>query len=221
VIGAFSSKRVFWLSTLFILPLFVFCAIVVGYDLRASFVLFAPIALLAALGVKNIYRLSCNVCTQFTGYLTSTHPFAKYAPFALFVLMTIGLVIVASQVFSQDKILSSNTEKRTLANDFAQGGNKRLLQIFKSEPNARIVSCWQTPFGLPGAQGKFLPTGNCTITLLTNWLADDNVKYWLYRDEGNTRQAMTPEFVTEFLSRQSKKIHTENLGSGFVLYSKE
>jgi hypothetical protein len=221
IIGAFSSKKVLGLSVLFILPLLLFCAIVVGYDLRASFVLFAPIALLVALGINNIYNLGCKYCVQFTGYLSSTHPLVKYAPLGLFFLMIMGVFMVASQVFSHDKILSANTEKRTVANDFAQGGNKRLLQIFEKEPNARIISCWQTPFGLPGAQGKFLPTGNCTVTLLTGWLADDNIKYWLYRDEGNSRQGMTPEFVTEFLSHQSKKIHAEILGSGYVLYSKE
>lgn len=122
---------------------------------------------------------------------------------------------------SHDKIMRSNTEKRIAANDFANYGNKRLLRVFESEPNAKIISCWQTPVGLPGAKGKFIATGNCTITMLQGWLSDPNIKYWLYRDEGNPNQPLTPDFVSNLIDKQSIKIDTEPLGSGFILYSKK
>jgi hypothetical protein len=125
-----------------------------------------------------------------------------------------------TQVLSDDKILTSNTEKRAAANDFANGGNKRLLQIFESEPNAQIISCWQTPFGLPGAKGRFIPSGNCTVTLPEGWLSDPRIKYWLYRDEGHPSQLLTPEVVAQVLAKYAGPIQAESLGSGFVLYSK-
>jgi hypothetical protein len=107
-----------------------------------------------------------------------------------------------------------------MANDFANGGNQRLLQIFATEPTARIVSCWQTPLGLPGAKGRFIPTGDCTIGLLRGWLSDPNTKYWLYRDENNASQLLPPGVVAQVLSQQPTAVHAEPLGSGFVLYSK-
>jgi len=45
--------------------------------------------------------------------LSSTHPLEKYAPFALLALLNIGLLFLATQVFSRDKILLANTEKES------------------------------------------------------------------------------------------------------------
>jgi hypothetical protein len=73
---------------------------------------------------------------------------------------------------------------------------------------------------LPGAQGRFIPTGNCTRTLLESWLSNDQIKYWLYRDDGNPSQALPPDLVTELLGNQPIPIRSEPLGLGFFLYSK-
>ena len=129
-------------------------------------------------------------------------------------------VLGLTAVMSRDKVLISNTEKRVAANDFAEGGNKRLLQIFEAEPKARIISCWQTPVGLPGAKGRFIPSGDCTGTLLQGWLADAGTKYWLYRDEGSPTQLLMPAVVAQVLAQSPVTIHAEPLGSGFILYSK-
>jgi len=57
--------------------------------------------------------------------------------------------------------------------------------------------------------------------MLQGWLSDPNIKYWLYRDEGNPNQPLTPDFVSNLIDKQSIKIDTEPLGSGFILYSKK
>jgi hypothetical protein len=220
VIGACASRNAVALLCLFVAPLFIFCGIAVGYDLRATFIVFAPIALLAALGVSSIYQNFVKAYDWLSTTVSASPLLATYAPFALAVI-TCALVLGGlTQVFSQDKILSSNTEKRAAANDFANGGNKRLLQIFESEPTAQVISCWQTPFGLPGAKGRFIPSGNCTVTLPEGWLSDPRIKYWLYRDEGHPSQLLTPEVVAQVLAKHAGQIRAESLGSGFVLYSK-
>ncbi len=219
-LGALSSQVTLVFFILFVIPLFLFCAVTVGYDLRASFVLFAPIAILSVLGLLFIKKLLINlnlfIVTFFKQKSKVLKSFIALIPLSL---LAIGIYSLTS-IMSKERIIHSNTEKRIFANDFANQGNKRLLAIFESEPNARIISCWQTPIGLPGAKGKFIPTGNCTITLLQSWLSDPNTKYWLYRDEGNPAQPLSPEFVTDLLNKQPIKIHAEDLGSGFVLYSK-
>jgi hypothetical protein len=219
-IGACASRNAFALLCLLVVPLFVFCGIAVGYDLRATFIVFAPVSILAALGISSVYTTVLQTFERLSK-VSEASRLSTYAPLALVLIASVVALAGLTQVLSRDKILSSNTEKRAAANDFANDGNKRLLQIFESEPNARIVSCWQSPFGLPGAKGRFIPSGNCTVTLLEGWLTDPNVKYWLYRDEGNASQLLTPEAVAQVLAKPQKfQIHAEPLGSGFVLYSK-
>lgn len=219
-VGLFSSRKIFLSSLLLITPLFLFCSVTVGYDLRATFVLFAPFSILAALGIAYISQELSKLHTHTSRLLSSSKKISLYSSVAIGLIAFISIPFALMTFMPNDKILSSNTEKRIAANNFASNGNQRLIKIFESEPDSRIISCWQTPFGLPGAQGRFIPTGNCTITLLQAWLADDNIKYWLYRDEGSSSQALTPEFVAEYLSRQPIQIQSEALGSGFVLYSK-
>lgn len=220
VIGAFSSRSALAVFWMLVLPLFAFCALTVGYDLRATFIVFAPIAVLASAGIFLVYYASIKVFDQALIWFRVTPNLRAYAPAVGIALVSLAVLVGLTHVLSRDKILSSNTEKRAAANDFGFAGNKRLLQIFEAEPNARIISCWQTPFGLPGAKGRFIPSGNCTVTLLEGWLTDPNIKYWLYRDEGNPSQLLTPDVVTQVLAKQSRPINAESLGSGFVLYSK-
>lgn len=219
-LGAISSQISLAFFILFVIPLFLFCAVTVGYDLRASFILFAPIAILSVFGLLFIKKILTNSYLYIATIFNQNSKVLKsFIALISLSFLAIGIYSLTT-IMSKERIIYSNTEKRIFANDFANQGNKRLLTIFDSEPNARIISCWQTPIGLPGAKGKFIPTGNCTITLLQSWLSDPNTKYWLYRDEGNPAQPLSPEFVTDLLNKQPIKIHAEHLGSGFVLYSK-
>jgi hypothetical protein len=220
LIGAFTSRRALALFCFVILPLFIFCAVTVGYDLRATFIVFAPVSVLAAAGIFYVFNVVAKVCEQISTPFASKPNSQIYVSVFLVVLASSVIVGGLTHVFSRDKVLSSNTEKRAAANDFGNAGNKRLLQIFEAEPDARIISCWQTPFGLPGAKGRFIPSGNCTVTLLEGWLTDPKIKYWLYRDEGNPSQLLTPEVVGQVLAKQHVPIRAEPLGSGFILYSK-
>ena len=219
-LGAISSQISLAFFIIFVIPLFLFCALTVGYDLRASFILFSPIAILTVFGLLFIKKLLTNSYLCIASFFNpNSKVFKNFIALISLSFLSIGIYALTI-IMSKDKIIYSNTEKRIFANDFGNQGNKKLLTIFETEPNARIISCWQTPIGLPGAKGKFIPTGNCTITLLQSWLSDPNTKYWLYRDEGNAAQPLTPDFVTDFLNKQPIKIHAEHLGSGFVLYSK-
>jgi hypothetical protein len=219
-IGALSSPKAFAGLVLFIAPLFIFCAIAVGYDLRATFITFAPIAILTALGLSSVYKMSAKIPAVLSPVFANSLELRRLGLVSVSVIALVAGLGSLTQVLSRDKILSSNTEKRILANDFANGGNQRLLQIFATEPKARIVSCWQTPVGLPGAKGRFIPTGDCTVGLLHGWLSDPHTKYWLYRDENNPSQLLPPQVVKQVLSQQPIPVHAESLGSGFVLYSK-
>lgn len=219
-IGALSSRKAFAGLVLFIAPLFIFCSIAVGYDLRATFITFAPISILAALGLSILYKMIVKIPETLSSVFATNLQLRRLGLASVSVIALATGLGVLTQVLNRDKILSSNTEKRVFANDFANGGNQRLLQIFANEPKARIVSCWQTPIGLPGAKGRFIPTGDCTIGLLHGWLSDPNTKYWLYRNENNPSQLLPPEVVAQVLSQQSIPVHAESLGSGFVLYSK-
>jgi len=221
MIGALSSRKIFVFFVLFVIPLFLFCGVTVGYDLRATFILFAPLSILAIFGISLVYRILFILKIKIYNFYILTQNKSKYIPISLSVVTLLIFSITLTAIMSHDKIMRSNTEKRIAANDFANYGNKRLLRVFESEPNAKIISCWQTPVGLPGAKGKFIATGNCTITMLQGWLSDPNIKYWLYRDEGNPNQPLTPDFVSNLIDKQSIKIDTEPLGSGFILYSKK
>jgi hypothetical protein len=220
MLGAFSSRNILLFFVLFVIPLFLFCGLTVGYDLRATFILFAPLSIIAAFGMLFIYKILNSIKVKIYSLHLSNLNKSIYIPIILSIIVLAACSFILTTIMSHDKIIGSNTEKRIAANDFASDGNRRLLRIFESEPNARIISCWQTPIGLPGAKGKFIATGNCTVTMMQGWLSDPNTKYWLYRDEGNPNQPLTPDFVANALRNQPIHIHAEPLGSGFVLYSK-
>ena len=220
ILGALASRNTLLFFVLFIIPLFLFCGITVGYDLRATFILFAPFSILAAFGILFIHKIIIDSKATIYSFYLFIRNKSKYILVVLSIIVISTGSFILTTLMSHDKIMSSNTEKRIAANDFANDGNKRLLRIFESEPNAQIISCWQTPIGLPGSKGKFIATGNCTITMMQGWLSDPTTKYWLYRDEGNPNQPLTPEFVTNLIDKQPFKINAEHLGSGFVLYSK-
>lgn len=219
-IGMFYSRKVIFFSIFAAIPLWLFCCVAVGYDLRATFILFAPFSILTVLGITKCSSIVIIIFNKLTNAISENFLLKRYGSYALvFIIFTITTLLLTTR-FSHDEILRSNTEKRIAANNFGDNGNQKLIKIFDTEPTERIISCWQTPIGLPGAIGKFIPTGNCTVTLMEGWLANPDIKYWLYHDEGNTSQPLTASFVTNFLSKQSIPVHTESLGSGFILYSK-
>ena len=51
--------RITFLTIIF--PLFLFCAVVAGYDIRASYILYAPISLLISISVCYIIRVFCQL----------------------------------------------------------------------------------------------------------------------------------------------------------------
>ncbi len=219
-LGIFYSITILKIFLFTFIPLFLFCSITVGYDLRSTFILFAPLSILAVLGLSKCYLYILyflNKISYIGFFSNSIRNFYSLTFFSLIILITCIFFI---SKFNHEDIIQSNTEKRIAANNFGDNGNQRLIEIFNNEPSARMISCWQTPYGLPGASGKFIPTGNCTASLLEGWLSDPSIKYWLYRDEGNSSQPLSPEFISNFITSQSIPIHSIPLGSGFYLFYK-
>ncbi len=218
-LGILYSKTIFKLFLLTVIPLFIFCSITVGYDLRSSFIIFAPLSFLAALGLSKCYYYISFVFNKLSKLVIFNFPLKIYYSLTFLFLFLISIIFFIDK-FSRENIIQSNTDKRITANNFGNNGNQKLIDIFNNEPTARIISCWQTPFGLPGASGKFIPTGNCTASLLEGWLADPSIKYWLYRDEGTSSQPLSPELVSKLINSQSIPIHSIPLGAGFFLFYK-
>lgn len=221
LIGSISSFYGFICAIFIVLPLFLFSAIVVGYDLRASFILFGPMSVIAGSGLVQLYRFFIYLYRKFSFTYKVNLIKNKFINLIFSIFLVFLVISLISFTFNSERILNLNTQKRINANDFATNGNKRLLEIFNNEPKEKIISCWQTPIGLPGASGKFIATGNCTITLLKQWLSSSNIKYWLYRDEGTSSQPLSPNSVFNYFNSQEQNIHSEFLGNGFYLFSKE
>ena len=155
--------------------------------------------------------------TIFLGYKELIANRGKRAFFLILAL--ICLLIGISQVATDEKIIQSNTDKKVHANDF--GANKILMNIFMNEPKSKIISCWQMPYGLPGAKGKFIPTGcHGGMSEVDKWLSDDSIKYLLYWRSYDESKYPTVVQVAEYLSAKGIRFSTVNLASGYFLFSK-
>ncbi len=207
---------------LLIAPIFLFCSVAVGYDLRAIFVIFEPLAVVCSVGILYWLRIVCKILISgdIEIALTSNLKY-KVNLILLAFVVGIGSVFMALPIyFTAIKILELNTEKRVVANDF-DGGNRYILSLLSKEPSFKIISCWQLPFGLPGAQNRYIPTGDCGIKTIKRWLSDENIKYFLYWDPHNLPNLPSLSVVREIIIANGVEFNEEIISDGYVMFSKK
>lgn len=216
--GVFYTKVARGLTLWFLLPLFLFWSILVGYDIRAASIFFPIVSFAISIAIFKLPLIMGFLgSTIFLGYKELIANRGKRAFFLILAL--ICLLIGISQVATDEKIIQSNTDKKVHANDF--GANKILMNIFMNEPKSKIISCWQMPYGLPGAKGKFIPTGcHGGMSEVDKWLSDDSIKYLLYWRSYDESKYPTVVQVAEYLSAKGIRFSTVNLASGYFLFSK-
>jgi hypothetical protein len=221
------SKLIF-LTT--VVPLFILCSIIAGYDMRASFVLYGPISFICASGVCAAIRLiylivSVALNSIYKLYDVISRSYLILAKYILRIFLIVSLVailtftLVLSNYLSKEKILNINTNLRVKTNDF--GFNQRILQILNNESDALIFSCWQLPYGLPGAPGRFFASGDCSIAMVEQWINSPHIKYLLYWYNPDPN-SVTPkvEDVRNLLRDRVKDLQEEGLVKNYILFSR-
>src|SRR5262249_36598525 len=114
------------------------------------------------------------------------------------VIVLLAAALALLRIVPDQRLLTDNTQKRLEANDL--GFNRMLNTIFETEPNAKVLSCWQVPYNIVGAAGHFLPSGDCSINLAQQWIDAPEIRYFLYWNEGNR-----PSQLSEIRSRLAEK----------------
>ena len=137
-----------------------------------------------------------------------------------YIAILIGLLLLLLPYYiTKDKILTFNTSLRIKAND--KGFNKRIFDTLETEPNAKFYSCWQLPYGLPNAPGRYVIT-SCSIEGINEWIASPNIKYYIYWQFTPTTGQGSPPLgvVREILSKSINNLKEEQLTSEFILFSR-
>jgi hypothetical protein len=99
------------------------------------------------------------------------------------------------------------------------GFNKLMVDIFnKSSIHEKTLSCWQMLYNLPGAEGKFVPYGDCD-TGHEKWIQDKDIKYFIYWEAAVTLPHSANE-VRDAASLAGIKFSEVKLADGYLLFQK-
>ena len=200
---------------LLVLPLFLFCSVIAGYDLRAAFVIFAPLSYIGSVGMVYIWnRLIMPSLVLIRFYERKLHSRVNFNNIS--VLFLIMVFAIMPFKLTKQRILAHNTRLRVASNDI--GFNQRILDIFQSDPHAKIISCVQMPYALPGAPGKYYAVGDCSINTVKTWISTADIKYFLHWQP--ERKYPSIESIRARLGKQNIKFHEELLVPGYILLSK-
>jgi hypothetical protein len=198
------------IALLFVLPLWIFWAVMASYDFRSAYGLIPGVALIAGFGIEAA-ALRLN---------TRSYAFCKRKLIQYGLPIAIGLlVIVLLNLPGKNWILTKNHEGLRKTAD--QGFNEYLEKIFDlSNSNEKMLSCWQLPYNLPNASGKFLATGNCETPHVL-WLNSPGIKYFLFRPPDDGAQADNKaEEVRQAARSANIPIAEKKLSKGFILFGK-
>lgn len=130
--------------------------------------------------------------------------------------MALALVALPGLMPDQ-RLLAANTERRLEANDV--GFNRMLSGIFANDSSSRVMSCWQLPYNIPGARGRFLKDPDCTIRIAQRWMDTAGVSYFLYY-RGDPAAARLPEVRKLFAARGFAVAETGFRNDRWVLFKR-
>lgn len=249
------SRRIF---LLLIVPLYLFWAFLVSYDLRTAYVFFPWLALLAGITLARIVDMGkpkllffslvfyllvneayflhpdiarpeslAHTCAQiYLLYLAGELLFKKYegklqgylaSRGAFFLMGAMALCLTVLPFFkNSDSLLAENTLKRIQSND--KGFNEKLSKLFKQEPNAKMLSCWQMVYNLPASEDRFIPFGDCGIDLVHVWLTKPDIEYFLL---WSVFDANLLQRTRELLTSKGVSFTEEKLAKNFTLFKKK
>lgn len=216
VLGLLVSREARLLAAFLLLPLWLFWALVVSYDFRTAFYMIPVIAFIAALG----FDFLCKVVGEKFRVFYSRIKMPGTTSHRVIIVGFVGLAIILlilPRMATSERLLSSNEALRLQSNN--EGFNQEALEIFaRSTPDQKMLSCWQMLYNLPGAEGKFIPYGNCD-TGYKEWIARRDVKYFIFWEPA----AKTPHDANEVRTeaRSAGVAFKERvLANGFLLFEK-
>lgn len=127
-----------------------------------------------------------------------------------------------SLAFNDHRIYEINRRLRFDANDVKLASlNEHILRIASLNPGKKIISCWQMPYSLVELAGSYIPTGNCDISILDDWLADDQIKHFLYWNPNpDTNLYPNPEEIDAFLADRDVFFKKDDFGKHYIMYTK-
>jgi len=210
------KKEIRQLATFYLLPLWLFWALLVSYDFRTAFYIIPIFSLICAFGFERVF-VSTYTFVKIKFNLTA-NTIKRFLLIIFFITIPIICVVFIIQV-PANKVILYNEKKLIKAND--QGFNIELMKIFEeSSLNEKTLSCWQMLYSLPGAETKFIPWGDCNLGHL-RWLSDNKIKYFIYWES-----IVRPPFSSEDVRVAAKKANIAfkekklTDGDGFILFEK-
>lgn len=230
VYAVYRSRQLVFIAAILVLPILFFWALLVSYDLRATFVIFPFLAFLISVGILEFLPKCFNQIQPLIKLEYKTK-FVNFAECQIALSSKfIALCLMSSLLFFSgcylafnhsgkvdNLVYSSNTEQRLKANDF--GANYKLYELLEHDRKAKILSCWQMIYGLPNSNGRVLPMGDCSMNIVDRWLNDKSINYFLYWDAGGQDTPKIQE-VRRYILSKDNDVSEETLMPGYVLFSR-
>lgn len=217
LMGFLHNKDSKLLTFFYILPLWFFWAVLVSYDMRAAIFMVPVISIVSAFGFQITF-LNFQTILRNQIKLSSQPIFISLRKVVFFcLLILIFCLLVLPMVYKSERISRKDTLLRINSHDY--GFNALLNGLFsKSSVNQKMLSCFQMPYNLPEAEGKFSGTGDC-INGYKKWINEKDYKFFLYwKDETNSATSI------DIIRKDAKDlniIHSETiLPNGFIILEK-
>jgi hypothetical protein len=210
--GIVSSRNARILTAFMLLPLWTFWAIVASYDFRSAYPLIPGVAFVASLGIVATFLSLKNLQQLFNKTFVIKLKNLIFFLFAVTIFLTVTIFIK----FPNEEILKINFKHLAKSND--QGFNSMLVDIFSVTSNQeKLISCYQMPYNLPGAEGKFIGVGDCNAAYF-EWTNSHDVKYYLAAPNEAGINKARKQSRNSFASFKYSEIQLPN---GFILYTKD
>lgn len=201
----------------FLLPLWLFWALVVSYDFRTALYFVAAVAICAGFGVDVLFvwltKYVHSRVGEFERFGVVSVGHLRFGMFSFFIFFLLTLAYIVPP----ERILASNDRLRMKSNE--AGFNKFMVDIFnRSSTSEKTLSCWQMLYNLPGAEGKFVPWGNCDLGH-EKWLEDKDIKYFIYW-EAAVNPPHSVSDVRQAANKAGIRFVESKLADGYLLFEK-
>jgi hypothetical protein len=171
----YSKARIHFV--IFLLPLWLFWAILVSYDYRTAYMIIPSIAFIAAAGMEGLVVGWQRVEAKYHLKIDHLINFLSHAKVGNFLVASVFLLFLFALpfVYADMEFAKYARERRITSGD--TGNNRYLSDLFeKTNEKSKVIACVDNLWSLPGARNSLVVTYPCKAAKL-QWLNDDSIKY--------------------------------------------
>jgi hypothetical protein len=181
VVGILLNPKARTHFAIFVLPLWLFWAILVSYDYRTAYMVIPSIAFIAAAGMELLSRKwmkfeARSYATKNTAIDFLLHSKANNLVISFGILL---FLVLLPFVYTDKAFLKDARERRISANDM---GNNRFLNdlLEKTSEKQKVITCVDGLWSLPGSKNSLVVSYPCEAAK-NQWLKDDSIKYLYWK----------------------------------------